>query len=259
MTFRETLLRFINWIHTRLTSYGQTDEPQLTDNGLLIDSDSSVNQSGSSSPADSVKAVAVRSKNDIVADRQGSLEKIQAGFDHLIGELSSINEHLKKQVAQHDDLIARVDQFPKLAESLPASVESQKALTDQLISQLKSNLLKDQQLLSAVEKIPSEEARQTDTLSSIDRQLAAAADVDVQMTETFNKFNESLGKLNQTTRDHSDSISQMSRTFAASDRYLKFIVSRQARQFMWVFYSALGVCVSIIVILIAIIIYVAHR
>jgi hypothetical protein len=50
----------------------------------------------------------------------------------------------------------------------------------------------------------------------------------------------------------------MSRTFAASDRYLKFIVSRQARQFMWVFYSALGICIAVIVILVGIVIYLSR-
>ena len=50
----------------------------------------------------------------------------------------------------------------------------------------------------------------------------------------------------------------MSRTFAASDRYLKFIVSRQARQFMWVFYSVLGICLAVIIILVGIIIYLSR-
>jgi t-SNARE complex subunit (syntaxin) len=124
---------------------------------------------------------------------------------------------------------------------------------------LKANLLKDQQMLEAVEKIPAESARQTDALINIDRQLAASADVDVQMTETFNQFNESLGKLNQSTQNHTDGISQMSRTFAASDRYLKFIVTRQTRQFMWVFYSAMAVCVVVILVLVGIILYLGHK
>jgi cysteinyl-tRNA synthetase len=143
-------------------------------------------------------------------------------------------------------------------ESFPASVENQKVLTDQLIGQLKSNLLKDQQLLSAIDKIPTESAKQTDMLGNIDRQLAAAADVDVQMTEAFNKFNQALGKINQSTQDHTDGISQMSRTFAASDRYLKFIVARQYRWFMWLFFTAIGVCVVVILIFFGIILYLAR-
>ncbi|MFH1371256.1 MAG: hypothetical protein ABII09_08240 [Planctomycetota bacterium] len=241
------LLRFGKWLRGRReTAHSDYVAPRLSEDGLMADSDAS-----GTAERDAIKAVAVRGKSE-------SIEKLQAGFDRLIDELSGINEHLRKQVAQHEDLIARIDQLPRLVESFPASVENQKVLTEQLVGQLKSNLLKDQQLLSAIDKIPTESAKQTDMLGNIDRQLAAAADVDVQMTETFNKFNQSLGKMNQSTQEHTDGIAQMSRTFAASDRYLKFIVSRQNRWFMWLFFTAIGVCVVVILIFLGIILYLAR-
>jgi hypothetical protein len=255
MGLRELLSRLSNWLRNRPpASHGDYESPQLGDDGLIMEQ----TQPGSTDQT-TLKAVAVPSTLlGAGRGRNESLEKLQAGFDRLIDEISSINNHLGKQVAQHEDLIARIVQLPHLVESFPAVIENQKALTEQLVSQLKANLLKDQQMLAAVEKIPAESAKQTDALINIDRQLAAAADVDIQMTDTFNKFNQSLEKVNQSTKDHTDGISQMSRTFAASDRYLKFIVSRQNRQFMWVFYSALVVCVVVILILVGIIIYLAR-
>jgi uncharacterized phage infection (PIP) family protein YhgE len=259
MDLRELLSRLVNWLRNRLpASHSDYEPPQLDDDGLIMEQtpSGSAGRTPTSSTTleagdqTSLKTVAVRGRTE-------SLEKLQVGFDRLIGELNSINDHLAKQVAQHNDLISRVDHLPNLVESFPAIVENQKLLTEQLVSQLKANILKDQQLLSAVEKIPMESAKQTDALVNIDRQLAAAADVDIQMTDTFNKFNQSLEKINHSTKEHTDGIAQMSRTFAASDRYLKFIVSRQNRQFMWVFYSALVVCAVVILILVGVIIYVA--
>ena len=75
------------------------------------------------------------------------------------------------------------------------------------------------------------------------------------MAEGFNKFNETLDKLDQTTIGQTDSIMQMSKTFAASDRYLKYIMSRQRKSFMWIFMIAMGVCLLAILILAGIIIY----
>ena len=249
MELRELLTRLMNWLRGRRPGHNDYVAPPINDNGLMShDAQQTPAGSDKNSP---VQAVAVRGKSE-------SLEKLQAGFDRLIGELSSINEHLGKQASQHADLIARIDQFPKILEGFPSIVENQKALTETLVSQLKTNLLKDQQILAAVEKIPAESAKQTDALINIDRQLAASADVDIQMTETFNKFNSSLDKLDRSTKDHTEGISQMSRTFAASDRYLKFIVTRQTRQFMWVFYSALGICIAVIVILVGILIYLSR-
>ncbi len=242
MEVRALITRFQNWLRKQFpSSHDDFNLPPLSDDGLIIH-----NQTP---PTDKspLQTMAVRGKPEV--------EKFQAGFEMLIDQIKGINEHLDRQVAQHDNLIARIEQFPKLLENFPAVVENQRALTEQLVLQLKANILKDQQLLSAIEKIPVESAKQTDALLAIDRQLAAAADVDVQMIETFSKFNDTLGKLNQSTKDHTSGIAQMSRTFAASDRYLKYIVAKQTSQFMWVFYSAIGVCVIVILLLVGIIIF----
>ena len=144
----------------------------------------------------------------------------------------------------------------KNKKDLASSVK--RSLTEQLIEQLKTAAAKNDQFIDAVEKIPTETAKQTDALVNIDHQLAAAADLDVQMTESMNNFNESLDKLNQSTISQTDGIIQMSKTFAASDRYLKYIISKQNRRFMWIFVAAMSICVTVILILTGIIIYLKY-
>ena len=134
-------------------------------------------------------------------------------------------------------------------------MENQKQVTEQLLEQLRSAAAKNEQFIDAVEKIPDETAKQTDALANIDHQLAAAADIDVQMADNFNNFNQTLDKLNQSTLSHTDGILQMSKTFAASDRYLKYIISKQSKRFMWIFITAISVCVVVILILTGIVIY----
>jgi len=143
-----------------------------------------------------------------------------------------------------------------LLESFPAVAENQRQVIEQLLEQLKASAAKSQQFVDAVGKIPTETAKQTDALVDIDHQLAAAADTDVQMAESFNKFNETLDKLNQSTLGQTDGIMQMSKTFATSDRYLKYIISRQNKRFLWIFVTAISVCALAILILTGIIIYI---
>ncbi|UCC99746.1 MAG: hypothetical protein JSW66_07650 [Phycisphaerales bacterium] len=188
-------------------------------------------------------------------ERQESLEKLQQGFEKLIEQLQGINEHLNRQASQHEDLMTRIEQLPQLLESFPTVVENQKRITEQLIEQLKGAAAKNERFVDAVEKIPLETAKQTDALVNIDHQLGAAADIDVQMTESFNNFNQTLDKLNESTVGHTDGIIQMSKTFAASDRYLKYIISKQSKRFMWIFIAAVSVCVACILILAGVIIY----
>ncbi len=188
-------------------------------------------------------------------DRMQSLEKIQEGFNQLVCQLQGINEHLNRQVSQHEELMERIEKLPEWLASFPTVVEGQKRITEQLLEQVKAAAAKQERFIDAVEKMPIETAKQTDALVDINHQLGAAADTDVQMTESFNKFNETLEKLNQAADGQTDGILQMTKTFATSDRYLKYIISKQSKRFVWVFVSAISVCVLVILILTGVIIY----
>ncbi len=250
MTIKEIWTKTGSWIRAHKPPRVGDFRPDIDDEGLISqDGQAGVDEASEHSNQVVVKAVQPKSKAE-------SLEKLQAGFDKLIGQLEGINNHLSRQVAQNEDLMGRIEQLPKLLESFPAVVENQKQLTEQLLEQLKQMASKDEQFIDAVGKIPAETAKQTDALVNIDHQLAAAADTDVQMTESLNRFNEALEKLNDSTVGHTDSVMQMSRTFAASDRYLKYIMSRQRKSFMWIFMIAIGVCAAAILILAGIILYI---
>ena len=186
---------------------------------------------------------------------QHNYERLQEGFNTLIEQLRGINEHLDRQLSQQAELMERIEKLPDWLEKFPTVVETQKRITEELLEQLKGAVAKQERFIDAVERIPSETAKQTDALVNIDHQLAAAADTDVQMAESFNKFNQTLEELNRTAAGQTDGILQMSKTFATSDRYLKYIISKQNRRFMWVFVSAISVCVAVIVILTGVIIY----
>lgn len=244
-----------DWLKAHNMSARTDSQPEVDDEGLIAQSADSAEAAANDSNAEGSQAIV---KPAQPVDRSQSLEKLQEGFNTLIEKLQAINEHLSRQLSLNEDLMSRIEQLPQLLENFPAVVENQKQITEQLLEQLKANAAKDQQFVDAVEKIPAETAKQTDALVDIDHQLAAAADTDVQMAESFNKFNETLDKLNQSTVGQTDSILQMSKTFATSDRYLKYIISRQNKRFAWIFIGAVSVCVAVILVLTGIIIYLRH-
>jgi uncharacterized phage infection (PIP) family protein YhgE len=252
MTIKEIWTKTNHWLKAHKISPIMDSPPEVDDEGLIAqEEDSAV-------PADAQQSAAgdrIVVKAAQRVDKRESLEKLQAGFETLVEKLQSINEHLNRQIAQQNELMNRIEQLPQLLENFPALLGNQKQIIEQLLEQLKSAAAKDQQFVDAVEKIPAETVKQTDALVDIDHQLAAAADIDVQMAENFNKFNETLDQLNQSTVGQTDSIMQLSRTFATSDRYLKYIISRQNKRFAWIFIAAIGVCVAVVLILAGIIIY----
>jgi uncharacterized phage infection (PIP) family protein YhgE len=252
MTIKDIWTKTGNWLRSHSLAKASEDQPEIDDQGLITEESETAGLPVDEKPEQDnkiiVKTVQPRSKAE-------SLEKLQAGFDKLIEKLQGINEHLNRQITQNEELMSRIEQLPQLLENFPSLLENQRQMTERLLEQLNSAAVKNEQFIDAVEKIPTETAKQTDALVDIDHQLAAAADIDVQMTESFNKFNETLDKLNQSTLAHTDSMTQMNKTFATSDRYLKYIISRQNKRFMWIFIAAISVCVAVILILTAIIVY----
>jgi len=216
MTIKDIWSGTSKWLRSHSPSRSSNYKPDVDDDGLISqEAESTVTavddtgRTGQQSDKIVVKAIPPKDKHE-------SLEKLHKGFNKLVEQLQDINEHLGRQVTQHENLMSRMEQLPSLLESFPSVVENQKRITEQLLEQLKSAAAKNQQFIDAVEKIPNETAKQT------------------------------------------DSIMQMSRTFATSDRYLKYIVSRQNKRFMWVFIIALGICVAVILILTGIVIYLKY-
>ena len=264
MTLKDIWADTSGWLRSHKIYRPVNHHPEIDEEVLISHQDDLIEPADSGGrPAEPqnnhvvVKAVPpVDRQSDMGHPREEQLEKLQEGFDKLVNQLQGINEHLNRQAEQHEALMGRIKQLPELLESFPAMVENQKQITEQLLEQFRSAAAKNEQFIDAVEKIPAETSKQTDALVDIDHQLAAAADIDVQMAENFNNFNQTLDKLNQSTIDQTDGISQMSKTYAASDRYLKYIISKQSRRFMWIFIAAISVCTVVILILAGIIIYI---
>ena len=186
-------------------------------------------------------------------DRTEAMQVIQRSFEQLVEKLGGINEHLGEQVKQNEELIQRITEFPQLLQNFPESLKNQRAVIDSLLEQLKMQSLKNQQFTEAVEKIPAAADKQTDAISNMAVQLAASADVDAQLAAGFAKFNSITDKLKDNVENQTDSIIQLSKTFSASDRYLKYILNTQHKRFMWVFVGAMAVCSFAIAVLLVII------
>lgn len=183
------------------------------------------------------------------------MNRLQDRFDRLIEKLGAISETLNLQLAQGKMLLERMDKMPEIVRNFPAIADSQMRMGKELSEHLAAMIAKNERFLEAVEKIPAEAIRQTDILAEINEHLTSSTDVDMRMADSFRRFNEILTKLSQNTVSQAESIMEMSRAFSSSDRYLKYVISRQNRQFMWLFGVSVGVCFMTILILVGIVMY----
>ncbi len=257
MTLREIISGTSNWLRShRYEPVGQC-EPVLNSEGLLAShfdtSDDDMDHGSSAAGRDPVIVGTITSM-----DRRDSVEKLQEGLNALVDQLDKINGHLNQQLQQNEELMGRVRELPEVLKSLPEAVENQKKMSAELLGQLRSNASRDKDFIEAIEQIPEQAARQTATLNTINHQLMASAEVDVQFAEGFQRFKGTLEKLNHNTVSNTEGILQMSKTFSASDRYLKYVITRQNRRYAWTLGIALGVCVCVVGALIGTIVYLAR-
>lgn len=185
--------------------------------------------------------------------KKGAHPPASKAFDLLIAQLAGINENLGKHADQQQQLLERMNKLPEVLASLPQTVQSQQDLSDAICAELSRRELKESQFLEAIESIPRQAGKQSNILEEMSSKLSVAADANVQVSENFNRFNNNMGKLNKTSATQTESITQMNKTFAASDRYLKYIISNQNTRFMWMFITSLSICLIVVISLVVII------
>lgn len=208
---------------------------------------------------DQVNEIVVKKPDGGTIEKKESIEKLGEAFNCLVDQLQGINDHLGRQVQQHEALMGRIDQLPDLLEALPGAVDTQKQVVESLVEQLKGKALKDQQFADVVGKIPVETIKQTNALVDMNQKLSVSTEISSQMSDNFNRFGSTLEKLDSSTASQTESIVAMGKTFAASDRYLKYIISKQNKRFMWIFVTSLGISVFAIVALIVAVVIIFNR
>lgn len=255
MSLRAILSGTASWLRARRYDETGECEPTCDDDGLLATDFEPHEDTDDVRPSE-FKPVVVSPITAV--ERREPIERLQDGLDQLVDQLGQINDHLSRQLTQHEELMSRVRQLPQLLECLPSAVDDQKKLSAQLLEQLRSTAASDRQFSEIVGQIPAASAKQTETLVEINQQLAASAEVDVQMAQSFTKFRTTLDQLSQNTASNTQGILQMSRTFAAGDRYLKQTVAKLNRRYAWTLGLALIVCTAAIGSLIGVILYLAR-
>ncbi len=251
MTLKQLWIGTSNWL--RIPRLGGMFDPQpdVDDDGLLSQGTEPNYENGDEDGVDGKYIVKAKSQ----ADKRDAMEKLQDGFNTLVEQLHGINEHLDRQVTQHQELMTRIEKLPQWMQALPEALDGQKEATQQMFQQLKASAAKQEQFADTVAQIPLETAKQTDALLNINHQLAAAADTDVQMADNFNNISGTLDKINHSALNQTEGIVEMNRAFATSDRYLKYVVTKQNKRFLWVFIGSMSLCVTVILALAGVIVY----
>ncbi|MBC8378064.1 MAG: hypothetical protein H8E62_02730 [Planctomycetes bacterium] len=156
----------------------------------------------------------------IAPRKKDNAELFNEAVNKLVDQLEGINEHLDRQGSQNEQLVGRLDALPK-------AVDEQRQSFAKVAEQLRQKIAHDEKV--------------ADNLAGIHEKVAEAAAIDAQMCDHFEQFSGTLSKLDEDTVSQTEWIQQMSRTFSASERYIKYTLAKQQLRFYWIFGISLGI------------------
>jgi hypothetical protein len=254
MLLKSILLGTTNWFRSRRYEDVDFCDSAIDDEGLLADT---LDDTDPVEPrrADRLTKHSVPVHAVTAVERRDSAEKIQEGFNRLVEQLQKVNEHLNRQLDQHEEMMTRVRQLPQLLESLPSMVDNQRQLTAQLVEQLQATALRQEQFLDAVERIPNETLRQSKTLDTIHNQLELSAQTDSELVACFNTVERTLDRVGTNTADNTAGMHKLRKSAAARDRYLAFVLSKLQRRMAWLFGGVAVLCLAVISVLVGFVLY----
>jgi hypothetical protein len=226
------------WLDSLAEPDYEISELPLDEQGFLRDDLVKGGQERPSSQPKPASAVLTQQKEE----KPQSLERIQENFNRFVDQLQGINSNLSKQVAQQEQLGAKLDKLPNLIGAVPEMLENQHRSLDEVLRQLRSSQVRSEEFIDIVHQIPREAVKQTETMQKMNQHLTQTAETDIVMREAFTSFSETVTKLTAATEANREAILNMSKAFAASDRYMKFLVQVQNRRFVWLFLISLGIC-----------------
>jgi hypothetical protein len=254
MLLKSIFLGTTNWLRSHRYETIDHSAPAVDDEGLLVDGLADDHPASSDRGGLSQRTMPVQAVTAV--DRRDSVDKTHEGFNRLVDQLQKINDHLGRQLSQHDELMERVRQLPELLEAFPKIVDNQRELSGELLRQLQTAAARQEQFLNAVGQIPTETARQTRTLGAIHQQLETAAQTDAELMTCVTSVGRTLGHLDASTADNTVGMREMRKSAAARDRYLVYALSRFRRRIAWLFAGFAVLCVAAIAVLIGLILHV---
>ena len=165
--------------------------------------------------------------------KKNSAEMFNDAVDKLVDKLESINNHLDQQVQQNQQLVQRMDVLPEMLATMPKAVEEQTFVFARVAELLVQKLDRDEKV--------------AEDLAGIHEKVAVSTEIQSKMGDNFGKFTDTLDRLDQDTVSQTEWLQQVSRTFLASERYMKYTLAKQQTRFYWIFGVSMGICFLAIV------------
>ena len=178
--------------------------------------------------------------------REQQLAAMEESFHRLVEVLESLDENVAKQRQNTEELCERMGKMGEVLGGLPGNVAAHNKTFQELTQEMKEQAIRHKQVIETVKTLPDLNRQQVDRLEDIVRQVENTAENDARMTDSFNRFDNSLQGMLSNSKTQSQSLMHIGEIMGQNEIRMRELFRRQGKRFTWLLVIVLMVALAAI-------------
>jgi chromosome segregation ATPase len=181
-------------------------------------------------------------------NRQQAVERLQAGYERMLGLCQTIDDHLQSQRQQGQQVADSLSQLTGSIGEVPGLLDQLGQRLDRIGEQAVKASSSTERLSDAIDQLVPAQRSQNDLLSSVHRQLGESAHTNTQLSDVLVELKGAMQGLSRSETERMKVFEQLASMLATRDREFTAIVQQQNKAFKWAWAGSLAVAAAAVVI-----------
>jgi len=178
--------------------------------------------------------------------REQQLAAMEESFHRLVEVLESLDDNVAKQRQHTEELCERMGKMGEVLGGLPGNVAAHNKTFQELTQEMKEQAVRHKQVIETVKTLPDLNRQQVDRLEEIVRQVENSSENEARMTDSFNRFDNSLQGVLNNSKSQAQSLTNIGEMLGQNESRLQELVRRQGKRFSWLLVIVLIVALAAI-------------
>jgi len=165
------------------------------------------------------------------ARRDHAIQNLQSGFGTLTDLMAAIKANLDRQDQRNEELLAALQQLPRILESVPEANKLQIETLRAIHQQMEHQNGQQTKLAEILDRICDADVQQTSTLDALRDRVQTLTEHDQSIASNLSSVGSAMTSLSQNTQASTEVLSQMRENITDRDRELERILHRQGNRF----------------------------
>lgn len=180
--------------------------------------------------------------------RREAIEKLQVGYERLLGLCETIEQHMQDQHEQGRQVADSLMQLSGSIDQMPALLERLSQRLDRIADQAGRAAAGADRLTEAVDALIPAQRSQNDLLSSVNRQLNESFQTNAQLAEVMVELKGAMQTLARCEQERGRIFDNLATVLHQRDEQFLAMVERHTRTFRWAWLGTLSAAAVALVI-----------